>query len=617
MKQLWVTSLLTLLGLTAGTFAQENNELDAITKRLESKNLREKVEAVRLLGEIGSPASAAVPSLLPLLEDKDAGVRYESIIALGRIHQEPEQVVPALIRQLDDQGPVVQHAAINALRHFGDEAESAIPQLRKFLNDKTPLISLSAARAIAEISDTGTEAIEEAKSVLVASLQNPNPEIAGSAISGLVILSVSALPDIVALLDSKEVPTVCNACDALAAIGPSDPKTISKLTELAKSEDSTVRWHAMIAIGEGGKESKSALPSLIAGLKDEDANVRYSAQQALYRLGEPALPALIASLDDEQIQSTAAGILGGMGPAAGSAAAPLAHLLDSPNQAVRREAIFALAAIGSDAKAHVPGLVAALEDKKFPFPGVAAYSLGRLRAKSAEEAIRSALDASSDPLTSLAMACALIEIDPENDENVNHALPHITASLRDERPEFRREAALALGRMGTRARVVAPTLMEGLNDPDPIVRRECLVALAEIAPKGQSAVNVFTKILGTPDPELRSVACYALGRIGKSASSAIPALNQMLKGSDPHEKTLAAWALVRVSPDVKTKEVAMPLLVAALHGDRNPQIRLQMAETLGEIGTDSTLAKEALELALKDSDESVRNAADKAITSLK
>ncbi|WP_397569574.1 HEAT repeat domain-containing protein [Schlesneria sp. T3-172] len=610
-------SLLLLLGLSTQLVAQEVSELDAITKRLDSKSLREKVEAVRLLGEIGSPASASVASLLPLLEEEDPGVRYEAIIALGRIHSESEQVVPALTRQLEDRNPVIHHAAINALRDFESDAESALPKLRTFMKDKSPLIRLSAARAVAEISKRGSSEIDEARSVLVESLQSPHPQIAGNAISGLVILSVSALPEIVALLDSKDVQTVCNACSALAAIGPSDPKTIGKLAELAKSDNAAVRWHAVTAIGEGGQESQSALPVLIGTLKDEDANVRFSAQQALYRLGEAAVPALIDALDDEETQLVATSILGGMGPAASSAAGRLANLVESPNHSVRREAVFALASIGGDATSHVPELIKALEDKQFPYPGVVAYCLGRLRAKDAKDALRTALDEAEDPLTRLAIACALIDVDPKDEDNVNAALPHVTSALRDERPQLRREAIFALGRMGERAKVVAPVLSESIYDPDPVVRREALVALAEMAPKGESAIKLFVDLLGENDPTVRSVASYALGRIGKPAHAATAPLQQLLESPDLHEKTLAAWALVRVSPEPKTKEVAIPLLVAALHGDKNPQMRLQMAQTLGEVGEESALAKEALELALKDSDEAVRTAADKAINSWK
>jgi HEAT repeat protein len=108
-----------------------------------------------------------------------------------------------------------------------------------------------------------------------------------------------------------------------------------------------------------------------------------------------------------------------------------------------------------------------------------------------------------------------------------------------------------------------------------------------------------------------------LGRIGEPANVAIPSLNKLLESRDPHEKTVAAWALVHIAPNPEIKKVALPVLVAALHGDRNPHIRRQVAETLGEIGQDSPLAKEALQVALRDSDEAVREAANKAVTSLK
>jgi HEAT repeat protein len=598
-------------------FATEDNPLKELITQLDSTNPREKISAVRILGEIGPPAAETVPSLLQLLKEKDAGLRYETVIALGRIDADAGQVVPQLCSVLADDVPAIQHAAIDALRRFGSDADEALSQLHNLLKNETPLISVSAARAIVEIAGTNYPKKSSATSVLLSSLQSPRRDIAVEALNGLAVIGSSIIPDIRDLLDSREPQVVCNACDAIAAIDPKDPGTIAQLSELAKSAPNPIRWHAINALGEAGADAKDAVSVLIDCLSDPDAHVRFSAEQSLHRMGDSALPALIASLKDENSQRNSAAILGGMGPKASSAVKPLTQLLHSQDPGTRREAIFALASISTDdADAIAPELIQTLQDKRFPYPASAAYALGRLRVKTAANALKAALTEHKDPLVSLAIACALIEIDPHNEENATLALPHVRVATQNPQPEIRREAAIALGRVGRHAKEIVPLLKQGLSDKDPTVRRQCLVALAEYGPESAAAIPDIIKTLGHGRPDIRSVACYALGRIGISSDTALDSLTRLLHSRDAHERTLAAWALVRISPDEETKRIAMPFLAAALHGDNNPQLRLQVAETLGEIGRNSTLAKEALEAALKDSDESVRQAASKALNSI-
>jgi HEAT repeat protein len=171
--------------------------------------------------------------------------------------------------------------------------------------------------------------------------------------------------------------------------------------------------------------------------------------------------------------------------------------------------------------------------------------------------------------------------------------------------------------MGERAKSAVAGLQKRLSDEVPVVRREALIALAEIGPDSQTAVEDILKILNEGDSSLRPIACFALGRIGAPSSAAVPQLQKMLKGRNPYEKSVAAWALVHIAPGPETIESAIPLLVAALHGAESPSARAEIAKTLGEIGGSSVPVKEALTIALKDPEESVRKAAESALKMLK
>ena len=224
---------------------------------------------------------------------------------------------------------------------------------------------------------------------------------------------------------------------------------------------------------------------------------------------------------------------------------------------------------------------------------------------------------SEDPTLALASVWALLQLDPANAEYETIAIPRLIKALDSQRPEIRREVAATLGQIGERAKGAVPGLQKHLSDNVPVVRREALIALAEIGPDSQAAVDDIIKILNEGDSSLRPIAGFALGRIGAPAAAAVPSLQKMLKGRNPYEKSVAAWALVHIAPNPQIIETAIPLLVAALHGAENPKARAEVAKTLGEIGSGSALVKEGLTVALKDSDESVRKAADQALAKLK
>ena len=616
MRNLLMTTFATVGLLSSALSALAGDELAAIKKQLNSNILQENTAAVRTLGAIGPAAAETVPSLLTFLDAEDAGLRYESIIALGRINSNAEQVIPALIGVLSDKLALLQYAAIDAMRRFGPQAKEALPQLKHFLRSESPHIRISAARAIVEIGlDQGLD-ISPAASVLIAGLKSSRSDLAADALHGLAFIGVPAVPAIQELVNNPDPQIASNACDTLAAIGPDAAEAAPLLAEVVTSGKPAIRSHAINALGEIGSAANAWIPVLITALKDSDVQVRFNAEQALHKLGKSALPALVEGLNDVQLQPLVTPIIGTMGDSASAAIKPLSRLLTSTDPVVRREAIFALAAIGPDAQSTVPGLIKSLNDPRFAHRGAAAYALGRIGGKPAEDALKVSVN-EKNAVVRLASACALIEIEPDSVETANFALPVLSTALKNERREIRREAARASGRLGVRAKKIVPELQQGLNDQDRSVRRECLNSLANIGPASRPAVDEIIKNLDQHNAELRSIACYALGRIGNASAPAIPRLQQMLENGTPHDKTVAAWALVHIAPSPETRKATIPVFAAALHGNDNPQVRLQVAETLGEIGQDSPLAKDALEVALKDSAEVVRKAAEKALISLK
>ena len=134
---------------------------------------------------------------------------------------------------------------------------------------------------------------------------------------------------------------------------PSDvPAEIREQLEKIDSPDPLQRAHAAVLLGKMGKEALSAVPHLLAALKDGNRQVRHSAADALGEIGDPqAVEPLIAVVEnadeDWEVQSRAAESLGKLGNL--RATETLMASLTNMVSHVRYMAVVALGEIGDPA----------------------------------------------------------------------------------------------------------------------------------------------------------------------------------------------------------------------------------------------------------------------------
>jgi hypothetical protein len=133
------------------------------------------------LGEIGPPASGAVPALIGLLQEESDFIRQHVVEALGMIQEPAEQVVPALGGALQDSSMYVRFSAGLALARIGPAAGSAVGALKLALHDgdegPAPMLAASkadkGARYVSAIAATALQRIrtDEALDILLSYLQ--------------------------------------------------------------------------------------------------------------------------------------------------------------------------------------------------------------------------------------------------------------------------------------------------------------------------------------------------------------------------------------------------------------------------------------------------------------
>jgi len=295
-------------------------------------------EAARILGKIGD--DSAIELLNTALGDAEWDVRDAAVEAMGEIGG--ERAVEALIRALDDDSEVVRHSAIWSLgRVSGTRAVAALNELIQHKKAKT---RQDAVRALGLTGD------ERAIEPLTQALEDEDVEVRNQAAKALCRFGQPAADSLV---------------KALRLRPPRDLRYEVK-EEIIKILD---------AIG-----GSIAIKGWVAALPSFDA------QDALRKIGRPAVPLLIETLKDESdsVRGAAAPVLGDIGDSA--AIEPLASALNDEAESVRFQAAIALSKFG-DGRAVKP-LVAWFRDNdpRRPYFGDAAAALARFRDKRGTDA---------------------------------------------------------------------------------------------------------------------------------------------------------------------------------------------------------------------------------------
>ncbi len=216
---------------------------------------------------------------------------------------------------------------------------------------------------------------------------------------------------------------------------------------------------------------------------------------------------------------------------------------DHPN--ARMKAANELGFMRTDAAQTVPALVDALEDSYEPVRRNAIYALGAI-GKSAVEPLIDALDSEKEafdmePILHICDAAhGLAAIGAA-------AVPALITALEDERENVRASAAYALGEMGPVAAEAVDGLIALLTDESEEVRRHATSALGMIKVPVSKTVPALVQILeDREDTDLAFFAAQALTRIGPDATEAVPVLREALMSESAYVRGFSSEALGRI-----------------------------------------------------------------------
>jgi HEAT repeat protein/beta-lactamase regulating signal transducer with metallopeptidase domain len=279
-----------------------------------------------------------------------------------------------------------------------------------------------------------------------------------------------------------------------------------------------------------GDTTNTAVPALIAALKDTDVKVRRAAASSLGNLEDPrSVPALIEALrdTDAEVRACAAEALGNMEDP--RAIPGLTAAIKDSSPEVRRRAISAISNM-EGANKPVDAFIAALSDSNAEVREAAVEAISEVQDKRAVRPLIKLLsDPSADVRHQTAHALGNLE-DPA-------AAEPLAAALRDSDADVRSAAAQSLSQLGLTTAPAA--LIEATKDKNPDVRQNAIQALGQI--RDPKSVPTLRVALNDSNADVRDAAIEALSEVRDS--SALDALVAALKSNDPNVRRQAAEAL--------------------------------------------------------------------------
>lgn len=565
---------------------------------LTNRNLMVRSNVAVALGRQGTASQEATSALLAALADEDLSVRNSAAWALGWVgywrHEE-------IARGLEDPETNVRRGCALALSRIGSIAAQSTPALMNILQSDSSEVKVAALNAIGQMGAFG----RSNPKLVIEHLQNFDATVrqaAAEACGNLIIKDSGS--SLLKLLNDESLLVRHAAAKALGKLGIASPGVVKALLEQIGREPQMV-GSSVLALGRIHAPSEVVFAAFDKLSKNESSEVRKAIAFALGRIKGPAgeRVALLRGLlkDSERLVRIEAVLaLGALGILGQEAAPQLYTVLTGEDSLLSSEASKALSSLN---KTAVPVFIQALKSGKAIRE--AAIRLGDMGEKAVNslEVLNKSFETTADPEAQIQLCLAIWKI-----SGATGNVAAIQSHLKHKQASVRMSAADALAKIGV-ATDALQLLNMSLTDPNWEVR----VAAANALYRSGVPTDAFQCLLAglkCSDPGARAYAANVLG--GSGNQKALPHLRiALLHDSGPYVRlsaALALWSLARSTEGI-------PVIVHTLRS-RDNQHRLLALYALSQMGPEAAVASNAVFALLGDDEESIRQAAAEALTSL-
>jgi len=426
--------------------------------------------------------------------------------------------VPELLECLADEDTDVRVLACDALARLG--AVGAVSAIFRLLGDVNTRVVQAATGAIQSLGSPETTAL------VLHAAESGNASVRRAAMRILAYFGhVDALPAFLRALSDDDARVREAALAGLALVG--DARGHDGLVDAASSPESKTRSAAMRALGQCPTSNDRIIATVLAGLTDDDAWVRYYSCQALGRLrAENTIGAIVALLDDQAGQVRVAAIEALSHFRSRAAVRALIQAAGAADLDVRRAALIGLGLLGLPEV--LPTLQAAAESADAATRLVAVSAFARTgspytltimskAARDIDENVRTAALGFLGALPSAEATAVLLEL--LRDASDRAPIERLLSS-----PNEGRVAGLLLGLASAdddlaplltsalarlRTDESAQALFEAMKIPAPAARKAAAGALASLrSPEAWTALRSAAE--GDPDSQVRSICAVLL-----------------------------------------------------------------------------------------------------------
>ncbi len=547
-------------------------------------NARVRVAAAYVIGGMGEDARYMLPQLLDIAGRRSASEDFRriAVISISRIDPDCKESVPVFVTCLTASGVRLRAAAAEALGESDDAIRKpeVLRALAGALKDKNKDVRNAAVYSVS--SAIGKS---ESPAMLVAMntvLESDDEKVAEVVLSKFWYddrpdLCRLFIPSLIRYAENATKPGRFRkmAIEVVVGVSPRDPRVITAITGLLKSESVDVRVFTCEAARFSYVQTSNDVVALLKKhMKMDEPNVRLAAAKTLWSARfDPVAISVIAELlhhSDKSVRTAALEELkdSHMCRAVRPMVPSLLRLLKDKNPTMRVEAASLLWKMCRMPRQVLPTLTDILDNCSEEDSLVAAMGLvekmgpaARVTTGRLAEIVAGTRESPERVRAAAARAMATIgKPTPE-------VLLALKKAMRHESPFVQAEAARALWRVTGDAKAVIPVLLKVLASGDR-ADKTVFGVLTEMGPDAAAAVPVLVKMLDGErfggDSRILPAA-KTLGSIGPQASAAVKGLTQLLKSAKGQDRWDVALALWQVTRDA---ERCGPILLCTLDADR-------------------------------------------------